>query len=221
MAGGLTTDHPPGAAPTPAPSPPSPTQAATASRRSSSIAPEPPPLSSASTRPWRGPHSLLQADGPGAAPLRQLRDERGLTELVLIAGALLAWADTMLLRGEPSGLKPKRLRYRALHTAGRPAAAPSTPVAQPALGAPLALGGGARRRLHAASRTAGSGRLTAPAAALATPLRSARPASACLQTVASAPFQRLPLIPRRRSRARERSHTLTPARRSSSRTLGE
>ncbi len=40
-------------------------------------------------------------------------------ELVLIAGALLAWADTLLLRGELSGLEPKRLRYRALHTAGR------------------------------------------------------------------------------------------------------
>ena len=40
-------------------------------------------------------------------------------ELVLIAGALVAWADTLLLRGELSGLEPKRLRYRALHTAGR------------------------------------------------------------------------------------------------------
>jgi hypothetical protein len=40
-------------------------------------------------------------------------------ELVLIAGALVAWIDTLLLRGELSGLEPKRLRYRALHTAGR------------------------------------------------------------------------------------------------------
>jgi hypothetical protein len=40
-------------------------------------------------------------------------------ELVLIAGALVAWADTLLLRGELSDLEPKRLRYRALHTAGR------------------------------------------------------------------------------------------------------
>lgn len=40
-------------------------------------------------------------------------------ELVLIAGALVAWVDTLLLRGELSGLEPKRLRYRALHTAGR------------------------------------------------------------------------------------------------------
>jgi hypothetical protein len=40
-------------------------------------------------------------------------------ELVLIAGALLAWIDTLLLRGELSGLEPKRLRYRALHTAAR------------------------------------------------------------------------------------------------------
>ncbi len=40
-------------------------------------------------------------------------------ELVLIAGALLAWTDILLLRGELSGLEPKRLRYRALHTAGR------------------------------------------------------------------------------------------------------
>ena len=40
-------------------------------------------------------------------------------ELVLIAGALVAWADLLLLRGELSGLEPKRLRYRALHTAGR------------------------------------------------------------------------------------------------------
>jgi hypothetical protein len=40
-------------------------------------------------------------------------------ELVLIAGALIAWADLLLLRGELSGLEPKRLRYRALHTAGR------------------------------------------------------------------------------------------------------
>lgn len=40
-------------------------------------------------------------------------------ELVLIAGALVAWADLLILRGELSGLEPKRLRYRALHTAGR------------------------------------------------------------------------------------------------------
>lgn len=40
-------------------------------------------------------------------------------ELVLIAQALIAWIDTLLLRGELSGLEPKRLRYRALHTAGR------------------------------------------------------------------------------------------------------
>jgi hypothetical protein len=41
------------------------------------------------------------------------------TELVLIAQLLLALTDTLLLRGELSGLEPKRLRYRALHTAGR------------------------------------------------------------------------------------------------------
>lgn len=40
-------------------------------------------------------------------------------ELVLIAGLLCALTDTLLLRGELSGLEPKRLRYRALHTAGR------------------------------------------------------------------------------------------------------
>jgi hypothetical protein len=40
-------------------------------------------------------------------------------ELVLIAQALVAWIDTLLLRGELSGLEPKRLRYRALHTAAR------------------------------------------------------------------------------------------------------
>lgn len=40
-------------------------------------------------------------------------------ELVLIAGALVAWTDVLLLRGELQGLEPKRLRYRALHTAGR------------------------------------------------------------------------------------------------------
>jgi hypothetical protein len=40
-------------------------------------------------------------------------------ELVLIAGALVAWTDLLVLRGELSGLEPKRLRYRALHTAGR------------------------------------------------------------------------------------------------------
>ena len=40
-------------------------------------------------------------------------------ELVLIAQALVAWIDILLLRGELSGLEPKRLRYRALHTAGR------------------------------------------------------------------------------------------------------
>lgn len=40
-------------------------------------------------------------------------------ELVLIAGTLVAWADLLVLRGELSGLEPKRLRYRALHTAGR------------------------------------------------------------------------------------------------------
>jgi hypothetical protein len=40
-------------------------------------------------------------------------------ELVLIAQLLLALTDTLLLRGELSGLEPKRLRYRALHTAGR------------------------------------------------------------------------------------------------------
>jgi hypothetical protein len=40
-------------------------------------------------------------------------------ELVLIAQALIAWADTLLLGGELQGLEPKRLRYRALHTAGR------------------------------------------------------------------------------------------------------
>ena len=40
-------------------------------------------------------------------------------ELVLIGELLLALTDTLLLRGELSGLEPKRLRYRALHTAGR------------------------------------------------------------------------------------------------------
>jgi hypothetical protein len=40
-------------------------------------------------------------------------------ELVLIAQLLVALTDTLLLRGELSGLEPKRLRYRALHTAGR------------------------------------------------------------------------------------------------------
>jgi Transposase DDE domain group 1 len=40
-------------------------------------------------------------------------------ELVLVAQLLLALTDTLLLRGELSGLEPKRLRYRALHTAGR------------------------------------------------------------------------------------------------------
>lgn len=40
-------------------------------------------------------------------------------ELVLIAQLLLALTDILLLRGELSGLEPKRLRYRALHTAGR------------------------------------------------------------------------------------------------------
>lgn len=40
-------------------------------------------------------------------------------ELVLIAQLLLALTDTLLLRGELQGLEPKRLRYRALHTAGR------------------------------------------------------------------------------------------------------
>jgi len=40
-------------------------------------------------------------------------------ELVLIAQLLVAVTDVLLLRGELSGLEPKRLRYRALHTAGR------------------------------------------------------------------------------------------------------
>jgi hypothetical protein len=40
-------------------------------------------------------------------------------ELVLIAQAMVAWTDVLLLRGELQGLEPKRLRYRALHTAGR------------------------------------------------------------------------------------------------------
>lgn len=40
-------------------------------------------------------------------------------ELVLIAQLLLALTDTLLLRGGLSGLEPKRLRYRALHAAGR------------------------------------------------------------------------------------------------------
>lgn len=40
-------------------------------------------------------------------------------ELVLIAQLLVALTDTLFLRGELSGLEPKRLRYRALHTAGR------------------------------------------------------------------------------------------------------
>ena len=40
-------------------------------------------------------------------------------ELVLIAQLLVALTDTLLLRGELSGLEPKRLRYRALHAAGR------------------------------------------------------------------------------------------------------
>lgn len=36
-----------------------------------------------------------------------------------MAQLLLALTDTLLLRGEPAGLEPKRLRHRALHTAGR------------------------------------------------------------------------------------------------------
>ena len=55
-------------------------------------------------------------------------------ELVLIAGALLAWTDLLLLRGELQGLEPKRLRYRALHTAGRLAfpRPPRDPALRPA-----------------------------------------------------------------------------------------
>ena len=79
-------------------------------------------------------------------------------ELVLIAQLLLALTDTLLLRGELSGLEPKRLRYRALHTAGRLGFHARRATLR--LGAPLALGRGARRGLRAASRAAGAGRLT-------------------------------------------------------------
>jgi hypothetical protein len=40
-------------------------------------------------------------------------------EPAVIAQLHVALTDTLLLRGELSGLGPKRLRYRALHTAGR------------------------------------------------------------------------------------------------------
>jgi Transposase DDE domain group 1 len=40
-------------------------------------------------------------------------------ELVLMAQDLFAWANALLLRGALSNLEPKRLRHRALHTAGR------------------------------------------------------------------------------------------------------
>ena len=79
-------------------------------------------------------------------------------ELVLIAEALVAWTDTLLLRGELSGLEPKRLRYRALHTAGRLAFHARRATLR--LERALALGRGARRRLRAASRAAGAGQLT-------------------------------------------------------------
>jgi hypothetical protein len=57
--------------------------------------------------------------GLGRLPFQALESNQTWFELVLLAQDLLAWLRSLVLEGELSLAKPKRLRYRLLHVAGR------------------------------------------------------------------------------------------------------
>jgi Transposase DDE domain group 1 len=57
--------------------------------------------------------------GLGRLPFQALESNLAWFELVLLAQDLLAWLRSLVLEGELSLAKPKRLRHRALHVAGR------------------------------------------------------------------------------------------------------
>jgi hypothetical protein len=127
-------------------------------------------------------------------------------ELVLISQLLFALTDTLLLRGELSGLEPKRLRYRALHTAGR--------LAFHARRATLRLERRwpwAEELAAAASRAAGAGRLSSGAAPWPRRLTHSTichiPGSPCAQSFARA-FRSGDVMPP--APALERARALTP-----------
>ncbi len=52
-------------------------------------------------------------------PFRDFTPNAAWLELVLMAQDLLCWAQALLLEGDLARAKPKRLRYRLLHVAGR------------------------------------------------------------------------------------------------------
>jgi Transposase DDE domain group 1 len=57
--------------------------------------------------------------GLGRLPFQALESNEAWLELVLVAADLLAWLRSLVLEGELSLAKPKRLRHRVLHVAGR------------------------------------------------------------------------------------------------------
>lgn len=57
--------------------------------------------------------------GLGRLPFQALESNRAWFELVLLAQDLLAWLRALVLDGELALAKPKRLRHRLLHVAGR------------------------------------------------------------------------------------------------------
>lgn len=57
--------------------------------------------------------------GLGRLPFQALESNQTWFELVLLAQDLLAWLRQLVLSGELSLAKPKRLRHRLLHVAGR------------------------------------------------------------------------------------------------------
>ena len=75
----------------------------------------------------------------------------------MLAHDLIVWTQALLLDGALANAEPKRLRYQLLHLAGR------LGVPQPQGEAPthLAMGRGARRRLHEAQSAPSPSRLTA------------------------------------------------------------
>ena len=57
--------------------------------------------------------------GLGRLPFQALEPNKAWFELALLAQDLLAWLRLLVLEGELALAKPKRLRHRLLHVAGR------------------------------------------------------------------------------------------------------
>jgi hypothetical protein len=160
-------------------------------------------------RPLRGPHPLRQADGLELLPFAGFEMNAVWMELMLIAQLLVVLTDTLLLRGELSGLEPKRLRYRALQHRQPPRlpcspgdVAPGRRWLGPRSSPPPSRGFRRCRRRPAELRRGSVGRACSPhrpsVTSLTLPARKAP---------RERPDQERHARPRRRSTARERSPT--------------